>query len=204
MTEIAPRPSLRQAHKDLSRQRIAAAARGCFYAKGVNETSFEDIAAAAGVRRATVYLHFANKNAILHDLLAENLREVQHLYARLVRLDRVDSGTVRQWILSYVDTLARHQQALRLFHIAGVADDAVRTLIDDYREQVAAVLGERFPAFAVQPATPEAARHYAAAIMTIARVDQFAEVAARPDARVAAAAIIDLLTEELMALLEMA
>jgi AcrR family transcriptional regulator len=196
MKPVAARPSIRQAHKDLTRARIAEAARQCFYDKGVGETSFEDIAVAAGVRRATVYLHYANKNAILAELLSHNLEEVRRIYERLCALGAHDVASVRKWMESYVRALVRHREAMRLFQIAMATDDSVRVMIEDYREAVVRSLGQRFAAFA-----PEAGRAHAAAVLMVVKIDFVADAAAQPAPRLEAAAAIDLVAEELSAML---
>lgn len=196
MKPVTARPSIRQAHKDLTRARIAEAARQCFYDKGVGETSFEDIAVAAGVRRATVYLHYANKNAILAELLSHNLEEVRRIYERLCGLGTYDVASVRKWMESYVRALVRHREAMRLFQIAMATDDSVRVMIEDYREAVVRSLGQRFAAFA-----PEAGRVHAAAVLMVVKIDFVADAAAQPAPRLEAAAAIDLVAEELSGML---
>ncbi|ODP38458.1 TetR/AcrR family transcriptional regulator [Sphingomonas turrisvirgatae] len=190
------RPSIRQAHKDLTRARIAEAARQCFYEKGVSETSFEDIATAAGVRRATVYLHYANKSAILTELLSRNLEEVRLIYERLCGLGAYDIASVRKWLESYVRALVRHRQAMRLFQIAMATDDTVRVMIEDYRESVVRSLGQHFAAFA-----PGAGRAHAAAVLMVVKIDFVADAVAQPAPRLAATAALDLVAEELSAML---
>lgn len=190
------RPSIRQAHKDLTRARIAEAARQCFYEKGVSETSFEDIASAAGVRRATVYLHYANKSAILAELLSRNLEEVRLIYERLCRLPSYDVANVRKWLEGYVRALIRHRQAMRLFQIAMAADDSVRVMIEDYRESVVRSLGRSFTSF-----SSEAGRAHAAAVLMVVKIDFVADAAAQTSPRLAVAAAIDLIAEELSSML---
>lgn len=194
--EIAARPSIRQAHKDLTRARIADAARTCFYEKGVGETSFEDIAIAAGVRRATVYLHYANKNAILIELLSQNLAEVSDIYGRLAALPRRNVHAVRRWMESYVRAIATHRQAMRLFQIAAAVDDAVRPLIESYREDVVRILGEAFPAFAVR-----SGRAHTIALLMIVEIDFLADALAQVPPRLDVDATLALIAERLSAML---
>lgn len=199
MSELfEPRPSIRQAHKDLTRSRIADAARTCFYEKGVMETSFEEIAVAAGVRRATVYLHFANKNAILAELLSQNLTEVRRLYERLLTLPRRDAPAVRRWIVKYVQAIVSHRQALRLFQVAVAADETVRLLIETYRDDVMRSLGTIFPAFA---ATSSRAR--AVALLMIVDIDFIVDAAVQTPPRIDVEPTLDLLAERLSVLLNM-
>src|SRR5580700_8451835 len=57
--------TLRQEHRDATRRRIIAAARKVFVKKGYTRATIEEITAAADVSRATLYLHFDSKFALL-------------------------------------------------------------------------------------------------------------------------------------------
>lgn len=72
---MADRPVRRDRREDL----LAAAARR-FVAVGIRKTTMEDIAAEAGAGKATLYRHFANKDAVIDALLA---REAGRLERRL-------------------------------------------------------------------------------------------------------------------------
>jgi AcrR family transcriptional regulator len=65
-TAVAPAPpTLRAAHKELTRSRIRDAAKELFYQQGYNITTMDQIAMAAGVRRSTLYFHFKDKGEIV-------------------------------------------------------------------------------------------------------------------------------------------
>lgn len=196
MKDAAAKPSIRQAHKDLTRARIAEAARQCFYDKGVAETSFEDIATASGVRRATIYLHFANKNAILTELLAQNLDEVYRLYERIAGLPVHDARSVRKWLDGYVRMLSRNRQAMRLFQTAMAIDETSRELIERYRVRVVDMLAARYPAFA-----GDDMRGRAAAFMMIVAIDFVADAAAQRTTAFDHDAAMDLVASDLSRML---
>ena len=164
------RPSLRQEQRRLTHRRIAEAARDCFYQEGVAETSIEHIVRAAGVSRATLYLHFANKDAILLELLQSNLRGVRLIFGELCELDAPTVPAVRKWLGDYARAIAEHRQALRLFSVGLANDEAARSLIDDHRDAIVTMLGTRYPAL---DAAPRSQAHTMALFM-IARVDHFA------------------------------
>lgn len=72
------------------RERIVNAAEGCFARYGVGKTTVEDIAAAAGLSRATVYRSFAGGRDEV--ILAVVLRDLQRFLDRLAgRLSREPS-----------------------------------------------------------------------------------------------------------------
>jgi AcrR family transcriptional regulator len=53
-----------------TKARIADAAGALFYRRGVRATSVDDVAAAAGVTKRTLYLHYGSKDALLDKYLA--------------------------------------------------------------------------------------------------------------------------------------
>lgn len=62
---------LREAQRDLTRSRIVNAARTLFYEKHYDTVTMDEIAAAAGLRRSTLYLHYKDKADILLELITE-------------------------------------------------------------------------------------------------------------------------------------
>lgn len=60
-------------HKALTRRDILEAAIGLFRAQGYNETSLGDIASHVGIGRTTLYEYFADKEAILVNLVQQEL-----------------------------------------------------------------------------------------------------------------------------------
>jgi AcrR family transcriptional regulator len=92
-------PTLRQEHRDATRRRIVAAARKVFVKKGYTRATVEEITVAAGVSRATLYLHFDSKYALLA-AAAEKMR-AEALKAGHGLADVLHSGDraqLRGWI----------------------------------------------------------------------------------------------------------
>jgi AcrR family transcriptional regulator len=91
--------SLRQEHRDATRRRIVAAARKVFVKKGYARATIEEITAAAGVSRATLYLHFDSKFALLaaatEKMRAEAVVGARQLADVLINGDRAD---LRRWV----------------------------------------------------------------------------------------------------------
>ena len=61
------------------RDRIAAAAEALFLKKGLRETAVSDIAAEAGYSKATLYVYFENKEAIISYLVLKSMSELKTL-----------------------------------------------------------------------------------------------------------------------------
>lgn len=79
----------------------------------------EDIAQAAAVSRATIYLHFAGKPLLLEALLLEDWASQLQLFERLQRVDFSDDESIATWVRRVVsgmrhasDSFAIHRAAL--------------------------------------------------------------------------------------------
>ncbi len=75
--------SLREAQKQLTRQRLLDSAQEIFSTKGYVNATVDDIAATAGASRATFYLHFESKLAILIEISTSAVVPTPELYAGL-------------------------------------------------------------------------------------------------------------------------
>jgi AcrR family transcriptional regulator len=68
--------SLRQKAKAMYREAVLSAAEQVFCSQGIRNTRMQDIARRAGVSVGTVYNHFAQKEDIITELMAEHEREL--------------------------------------------------------------------------------------------------------------------------------
>jgi AcrR family transcriptional regulator len=102
--------SLRQEHRDATRSRIVAAARKTFVKKGYVKATIDEIISAAGVSRATLYLHFDSKYALLSAAL-ENLSLEGNEAARRLSVILVEGGRaeLREWIEWALEWCARNR-----------------------------------------------------------------------------------------------
>jgi AcrR family transcriptional regulator len=73
MTEAAAKPSLRDRQRELTRQSIFDATLAAFGEKGYSLVTVDDIVSLAGVSRATFYLHFDSKAAVLRALRQQRI-----------------------------------------------------------------------------------------------------------------------------------
>lgn len=132
-----------------TRRRITEAAHRCFLERGVAATSVDDIVAAAGISRATFYLHYNNKEAILIDLLREQEEPLKRFYFRLRDLPDATPAAVADWLKDYVGAVQAHRRHLQLFSLGMVYDDEPRRLVVSQRMEFIELLSERYPAFRV-------------------------------------------------------
>lgn len=74
-------PKRSDAYMEERRRQILEAAIACMNVQGWNRTTVDDVAAAAGLSKGAVYIHFANKRALLVGLLELNLEEIETIAA---------------------------------------------------------------------------------------------------------------------------
>lgn len=91
--------------------RILDAAEALFAARGYAGTSVRDIANAVGLNPASLYNHFANKEALYEAVLERGVRPLVELLEEAVKEETVDAGTI---ITSVMEHLARTPQLPRL------------------------------------------------------------------------------------------
>lgn len=90
---------------DATRRRIIAAARKVLVSKGYARATIEDITAAAGVSRATLYQHFDSKYALLavatEKMRAEAIEGARQLADILISGDRAELRRWVEWLLGW-------------------------------------------------------------------------------------------------------
>jgi len=115
-TAAAPAPT-RRARKAATRATLRRAAREAIAEHGFAAVTVGDIAARAGVAHGTFYVHFASKEAVLDDLLAETN---QALAARLAQLmAAAGPASLRDSIAAaadgFFDHFARHRDLVAAY-----------------------------------------------------------------------------------------
>jgi len=179
---LAAPPTLRAAHKELTRSRIRDAARELFYRQGYNATTMDQIAVAAGVRRSTLYFHFKDKDAIVRRIAEEYAPKAKAMQERLAA-PRPTREQVGAWMAELVEFVKAERAPMVLFRdLAGLSSapvSDVRKLGDDLIEAMA----ERLPAFraAIEPGEGQAAAR-AWAELVMREATRACLYASRPDA----------------------
>jgi AcrR family transcriptional regulator len=117
------RESLRDAQKALTRSRILDGAAQTFFTRGYASTTVDDIVRAAGVSRATFYLHFPSIAAVMEALLERVMPELHGLYEELLHLGKKPSEPdVALWVEHFFDFYAAHKELLSASTQAEAAD----------------------------------------------------------------------------------
>ena len=170
--------SWRTEQKEKTRARIIRAARGCFLTKGVGATSFDDIAQRAGVARATVYLHFNCKEALLLAMLRDDWAAQRALFASL-RFGADGVPDFAQWLRRMIAAFRARRESLGLYALIVGQDPGTARELAAQRLALLATLGVQFPAFDIAGwAEPD--RRVRAYLMLI-QIEQFCMMATNPD-----------------------
>jgi AcrR family transcriptional regulator len=127
---MTPPISLREAQKQLTRERLLDAAAELFSTQGYGATTIEDIATAAGATRATFYLHFPSKSDVVHGFYAA-LVEYDPDYADLVEAARHPTQDgLHCWLRRFVDGLDNQRAYWIALGEAAGADPDARAALD--------------------------------------------------------------------------
>ncbi|MBB4183501.1 TetR family transcriptional regulator [Sinorhizobium terangae] len=121
-----------KAEAEATRSRILNAAERMFYAKGVSNTTLEEVAKAAGVTRGAIYWHFANKTDLFLALYDAVPLPQEDMIAREIEAEASDTlAIVESATADWLDMLAKDEQRQRILAIM---------LRCDYDSEMSAVL----------------------------------------------------------------
>ena len=137
------RPSQRAAYREATRRNILAAARNLFMTVGVDAVSMDDVAIAAEVGRATVYLHFAGKQPLLEALLLEDWERQAKLFTQLGQGKTIDCNAIAAWLRRVVEGMRRASASFALHRVALGQNEAVAGLHRAHRLRLADILRTR-------------------------------------------------------------
>ena len=123
-------PKRSDAYMEQRRRQILDATIACISEIGWNRTTIEAVRSAAGLSKGAVYVHFANKRALLVGLLERNIEDLEGIAARIDSFEALRGylandldvlASARGWLLT-----AGHQEAV----IEGVRDPEIRTMFN--------------------------------------------------------------------------
>lgn len=139
---------LREQNRRRRRKELIAAAREVFYESQFVTATVEDILQRAGVSRPTFYRYFSDKDAVLREIMLEDVSSQSALWQKLAELgaDPTDAQLV-QWVRRFIKGIRRDVSAVTLFNIAAGVDN---TLVHDFsraRDHYIAILGGHIEAF---------------------------------------------------------
>ena len=95
-------------------RRIESAARRLFASRGYAGTSMAEIAAAAGVSKATVFHHYRSKRALYEALLGDAFAGFREQLIPLLDTERNLQHSLQEFTAAHLDRLTRMQGTMRL------------------------------------------------------------------------------------------
>lgn len=127
---------------------IILAARELFREKGYAGASMQDLADRVGLRKASLYMRFPNKEALVAEVLNITLDE---MFLDCV-MERADWDSDYEFIVRSMATTLNHRKRCVGLHLAyGVGDDtpaakaAVRVFFQSYRDRLTEILSRAIP-----------------------------------------------------------
>ena len=108
----AARTKARVASRRNVREEIYAAALHCFERHGVRESSMDDVAKRAGVSRPAIYYYFPDKDALVLEIVARQVREIHRRIRTKVRPGSALEGMVEAAVQTI--RISRADQYVRL------------------------------------------------------------------------------------------
>jgi AcrR family transcriptional regulator len=155
------------------RQDLIDAAREVFYETHYILASVEDIIKRAEVSRPTFYRYFADKEALLREIMREDVSLQSALWHDLAALKNPGEKAIGVWVARYLKGMRRKVQSVALFNVACGLDTRLVHEFSVYRDRTMAVLGEGIAAFRLRGDNPERdTRRRAAAHLLFYQLDQ--------------------------------
>jgi len=95
---------------------ILAAARKVFAVKGFNDATVDDIAAAAGISKGTIYLYFPSKKDIYLAALKHGLIELRERTRETIQAARGIRARMRSFIATRLEYAEAHRDFIKIYH----------------------------------------------------------------------------------------
>jgi AcrR family transcriptional regulator len=96
----------RRRDHDLKRDAVVRAAAQAFNTRGYHNTSLDDVAAALGVTKPTVYYYVASKEQLLFECFQAGLQRIQDAFREAQRSDRPARERLNAVVRGYAEAIA--------------------------------------------------------------------------------------------------
>jgi AcrR family transcriptional regulator len=130
---------LREAQKGLTRDLLTSAAQTAFEQRGYVEVTVDDIVRDSGASRATFYLYFESKAAVLEAVMNRiRLREdYQQLLQHFTTISDPTVDSIEVWLDEYVDFYLKHRGLHRAIHQAqAIEPEFAKARLADLRRYI--------------------------------------------------------------------
>jgi AcrR family transcriptional regulator len=131
----AQRPGRSGTDERSTPDRILDAAEALFAERGFNGTSVRDIASSVGLNPASLYNHFANKEALYEAVLARGIRPLVELLERAAESPELEAGEIIEAVMDHLATtphlprLIYHEALTGGEHLGDVVRNWVQPLL---------------------------------------------------------------------------
>jgi AcrR family transcriptional regulator len=134
-TTLTPVPTQKERNAE-TRRRLLTAARELFAEKGYPSTTVADIVKRAGRAHGSFYLHFTNKEAVLHALLEDAMAELSQQGRTMWRWD--EPGTsVHRAVRRFIEEFGENRDLWLLLDQRSSLEPAFKELSEQWFEQLA-------------------------------------------------------------------
>lgn len=140
-------PSLREEQRRLARRKMKDAAREVFMKGNYVDASVDLIAKTAGISRATFYLHYNSKFAVLNELIDEDIERQKHIYLLLTQTPQPTEEDVERWLERVARAQSREQHVVSFWQTAVGLHPELTSRFVAMRDGCIDVLAGTFPAF---------------------------------------------------------
>ena len=128
-----------------SKTAIVVAARGCFAAKGLFDSSMQDIQTAAGISRGALYYHFKSKDEIIKTVIEQNLGLMASRIETIVRESEKNQLTLENILIeltAFAEQITFGPGRGMAFHVWSYAmiNNEIRQIMVDFFNRIQSLL----------------------------------------------------------------
>jgi AcrR family transcriptional regulator len=129
--------SIRERHRQITRQAILDAAHTVFQKHGLRAVTIDQITSAARINRATFYLHFKDKIDVAANLSRRLVTRHKEHYSELATLRSPTRASVRKWVERYLAFVDDERLLTAMLTEATSAEPAFAQEYLDYLARIA-------------------------------------------------------------------
>lgn len=138
---------LRERQRQHRRKELIDAAREVFYETHYVAATVEDIIQRANISRPTFYRYFSDKDAVLREILLEDVTAQSEMWRKLAAIGTPTDQQLFDWTRRFIKTMRKHARTVALFNVATGMDPSLVHEFSRCRDRYLAILGADMKAF---------------------------------------------------------
>lgn len=135
----------RELQKLRTKRELLKAGREVYISRGLDSPTIEDVTNAAGVSRASFYLHYESREAHIIAVFEREIRRQMRLYRSMTPEDIVSVASIRAWIDQFCDRFRPERQVILITYRALSMDPRNLVMIYQSRRRMVAKVARRVP-----------------------------------------------------------